>query len=150
MTKKTWGLVILGLLLATTYAWWFTDWINVPRIEIIKSDRPTRTPRPGQTVNPVAFSFDGHYRLTSVKVIRSAEADSKRNPQPLWHLRSSQGSEPTKGIIYGRPVPGMVQANTNERPARLQPATLYRLLIEAGRARGEVEFQPSLVEAGSP
>lgn len=148
MTTKTWILLVVALLLGSLHAYYFTDWINTPSIQITKANRPIRNPRWRASTLPITFTFDGHYQLTSVRVF-DAEAltDPGKAPtaKPLWHLVSKRGSEPVRGIAYGAPVRGMQPAVTNARPAQLQAGVKYRLLLQAGRARGELDFQPAPV-----
>jgi len=67
--------------------------------------------------------------------------------EPVWSLVSSSNSTPTKGIIYGLAIPGMT-AQTNPQP--LKPGLAYRLLVEAGSIKGEVDFKPPVLPAAAP
>jgi hypothetical protein len=141
MNKNTWVLVALAAFLGGVYAYYFTDWINTPAIQIIKADRPFRSPRSNAGVFPVSFTLDGKYELTDVSVYVASVYGTNRQATPLWHLVSPKGSEPSKGFIYGRPIPGMRPANTNVPPMKLVTGLKYRLIVKAGRARGEKEFE---------
>lgn len=146
MTKKTWTLLLLAALLGSVYAYYFTDWINTPRIQIIKSDRPVRSQRFRMNVYPITFTLDGRYELTSVRVFAANELATNKHAKPLWHLVAKDHSEPVKGFLYGQPIRGMQPAVTNARPQQLEPNVPYRLRLEAGRAKGEIDFQAAALE----
>jgi hypothetical protein len=87
--------------------------------------------------------LDGKYRLTSIKVVASEAYKTNKFALPVWHLVSTSNSVPTIGFIYGMTIQGMKPAKTNTRPERLEPNSVYRIILEAGRARGEDEFRTS-------
>ena len=148
MTRKSWLLLSFAIVLGGIYLYTFTDFIHPPRIQIIKSDRVLRQVRPGQTVYPVAFAFDGKYRLTMIRVFSANEYAVMRNrSHPLWALNAKKDGPPVKGFIYGNPVPGMQSATTNRGAQSLEAGTTYHLLVQAGRALGELDFQPAAVTA---
>jgi hypothetical protein len=151
MTRKTWFLLSFALFLGSLYLYYFTDWLNPPRIQIIKSDRVLRQLRPGQAVYPVAFLLNGKYHLTTVRVYAADDlAVRKKNPQPLWDLKPAKKSgPPIKGFIYGRPIPGMQPATTNRWARPLEPGTKYHLLVQAGRAKGEMDFQATAADTSA-
>ncbi len=150
MTKKTYVLLILAALLGAAYVYNFTDWINAPRIQIYESSRPIRFRRAAPNVYPVSFILDGHYKLTSVQVFAVADLGAQARPTPLWRLVSASNSVPTQGFFYGQRIRGMKPWRTNAPTKPLEPNVTYRLLVRAGRARGEVDFQPKPVAAESP
>ena len=136
-------LIILAILLASLYVCFFTDWINRPRIQIIAQTRPIQ-PR-GQTaqVYPVSFLLDGRYKLTSVKVVSPGALATNKFAPPLWYLVAFTNVPPCEGFLYGQRIPGMRPWMTNSRPNQLEPSTAYRLVVEAGRAKGQVDFRTS-------
>jgi hypothetical protein len=144
MTKKTWFLIVVAVLLGGIYAFSFTDWINVPAIQIIKSDRPLRSGRFQLPVHPIAFTFDGRYALTSLKIFEVNALATNKHAAPLWHMVAKSRSEPLKGFIYGLPIRGMKPAGTNADQAFLMPEVPYRLVVQAGRARGQIDFKATL------
>ena len=145
MPKKTWLLIAVAALLGAVYLYYFTDFINTPNIQIIKSDRPVRSARGRGGVFPITFTLDGRYELTAVKVIPLAEASTNKHVKPLWHLVAPKHSDPVKGFLYGQPIRGMQPAASNAAPAALEANTPYRLTVEAGRARGQIDFLASPV-----
>lgn len=146
MTKKAWFLLVLAALLGGAYAYYFTDWVNTPQIQIIKSDRPIRSGRSAQTVYPITFTLDGHYDLTAVKVVRVSDLSTNQNPLPLWELVATNKPAPSKGFFYGQRIPGLGAPGKNQRALPLEAGKTYRLLVKAGRARGQIDFQATPVE----
>ncbi|MBI2925601.1 MAG: hypothetical protein HYY24_07845 [Verrucomicrobia bacterium] len=150
MTKKTASLIVTLIVLAGLYLYYFTDWINPPHIQISAASRPVATVRPNWKVYPVTFALDGKYELTSVKVAAVAALQTNKHAKPLWHLVSKSNSVPTRGFAYGQPIRGMKPFLEGARPQPLEPGAPYRLLVEAGRARGQVDFVPvPLVKAAN-
>jgi hypothetical protein len=147
MTKKTYILLIVAAVLGGIYAWYFTDWIEPPRIQIYKSNRPNAPNRFSPDVLPVAFTLDGKYPLTSVEVLSVGDLATNKHPKPLWRLVTRSNSVPVKGFLYGQRIMGMSPAVTNARPQRLEPNVTYRLLVRAGRARGSLDFQAHALAA---
>jgi hypothetical protein len=148
MNKKSLATLALVITLCGLWVYYGTDWVSPPVIQIIKSNRPVRNPNRGGDVYPVAFSLDGKYALTKVWVISQRTARTNKNPTKLWHVVARTNAPPVKGFQYGQRIPGLSPALTNSRPARLQPGESYLLHIEAGRARGEIEFQAEALAPG--
>jgi hypothetical protein len=149
MTNKTWFLIAVAIVLGGIYAFSFTDWINVPAIQIIKSDRPLRNPRFQLPVHPIAFTFDGRYALTSLQIFEANALATNKHAKPIWHLvaKSRSRSEPVKGFVYGLPIRGMRPAVTNAPLVLLEPEVPYRLVVQAGRARGQLNFKATAAGA---
>lgn len=146
MTKKAWVLIVFAVVLGGVYAYNFTDWINTPRIQIIKSDRPIRSARFKSDVLPMTFTLDGRYDVTSVKVLSVDALATNKNARPLWHVVARPKPVPMKGFFYGQPIRGMQPAQTNSRPQALQAGPAYRLIVAAGRARGILDFKATPAE----
>jgi hypothetical protein len=117
------------------------DFFRRPIINITPSIRPGQVSRLNPDVYPVSFMLDGKYRLTTLKVITLADAKTNKYPRPIWHMISDSASSPTKIIIYGAPIKGMKPSIPKARPEPLQPDTPYRLILEAGKQRGQVDFK---------
>ena len=147
MFSKQTVLTILAILLAGIYVYFFTDWINRPRIQLIAQTRPIQPKGPAAKVYPVSFLLDGRYKLTSVKVVLLSGLATNKFTPPLWHLVAYTNVPSVEGFLYGQQIPGMRPWMTNARPQQLEPNTAYRLLLEAGRAQGQIDFHTSgLVE----
>lgn len=149
MTKKMYVLIavvaLVALVRVSYYLYYNTDLISHSRIQILKSNRPSFRTRFSPGVYPVMFMLDGEYKLTAVKVVPAAALATNKHPVALWRLVTKSNSPPLKGFYYGQPIPGMVPFQTNARPKGLQPNVTYRLFVEAGRARGELDFQAQAV-----
>ena len=147
MFSKQNVLILTAVVLAGLYVYYFTDWINLPRIQIIAQTRPIQPRGPVAQVYPVSFLLDGQYQLKSVKVVAVGAYETNKLTPPLWHLVAYTNVPPTEGFLYGQRLPGMRPWLTNARPQRLEPNTVYRLFVQAGRAKGQIDFHTSgLVE----
>ncbi|HNQ88417.1 MAG TPA: hypothetical protein PKM73_07385 [Verrucomicrobiota bacterium] len=146
MTKKAWYLIVLAALLGGLYVYDFTDWINTPTIQIIKSDRPIRMARFRSNVLPMTFTLDGRYDVSWVKVVPADALATNKNARPCWHLVAKPKPVPLKGFFYGQTIRGMQAAQTNSRPQALEAGRTYRLIVAAGRARGMLDFRATPAE----
>jgi hypothetical protein len=135
MRKKEIIWIGVLLVLSGVYIHFFTHWFEKREIGIAVSLRPSR--RADALVFPVAFTLDGDYKLTSLKVI--PQEGDKFNPQaiPVWHLVSDSNSVPTRAFRYGQPIRGMKPALKDVRPDPLTPGVVYRLVLTAGNLTGE-------------
>ena len=141
MNRTTVVLVSIAALLGGAYVYFFSDWFTSQRIQIIPQIRPVRSARGNPGVYPVSFTLDGKYRLTSVKVVEANAYKTNKFTAPVWHLISQSNSVPIPGFIYGQPIRGMKPSITNATPRRLQANMAYRLIVEAGKAKGEQDFK---------
>jgi hypothetical protein len=146
MTKKAIALLLVAAGLAGGYAWFGASWLRPSPIRIMYSTRPNPELRHAPGVAPVVFGLDQDYRLTSLKVIRLADLQAGAATSPLWHLVRDPDprNQPASlgSLIYGQRVPGLRPAPGLDPPAQpLEPNQAYRLLLEAGRARGQIDFQ---------
>ncbi len=91
-------------------------------------------------VAPLMFEFSRKLKLTSIKVISVDELRTNKFPHALWHMVTDSNSVPTKGFLYGMNVPGMRPALKGVVAEPLDPAQTYRLLLEAGSAKGQYDF----------
>ena len=145
MTRNSYVLIALAAVLGAAYAYFFTDWFAREAIQIIPQIRPSRASNPKRSGDtpatyPVSFSFDGKYKLTSVKVVSADDLKTNKYANPLWYLISDSNSAPTKAIVYGYPVKGMKPAIAQTRPEPLQPNIPYVLFVEAGKIKGQTNF----------
>ena len=106
-----------------------------------------RGPPSEGAVEPVSFTLDGRYRLSSIKVVELSAYLTNKYVTPVWHLISKTNSAPIRGFLYGMPIPGMAPAIPDSKPKNLTPNVAYRLFVEAGRAKGSQDFQTR--EAGN-
>lgn len=147
MNNKTLALLAIAALLAGVYAYYFTDWVKRPAIQIISQIRPGSPSPANPAVCTVAFTLDGEYPLKSLKVSAVDPRNPKRVGLPIWHLISDSNSMPIQGLIYGLPIAGMKAANTNRPAQPLEPEVTYRLFLEAGKAKGQKDFRTRRVNA---
>jgi hypothetical protein len=143
MFSKQTVLVLTAIVLAGVYVYFFTDWINTPHIQIIAQTRPIQPRGPVAKVYPVSFLLDGKYKLRSVKVVPLAAFETNKFTPPSWQLIAYTNVPLTEGFLYGQRIPGMRPWMTNAQPQRLEANTAYRLLVVAGRAKGQVDFRTS-------
>jgi hypothetical protein len=150
VTKKELSLVAFVFILAGVYVHYFTDWFKSRPIRIEHSIRPNLallSNRQGerastsQTAYIVSFALDREYKLTSVKVVAVSEVATNPDARPLWHLISDSKPVPTRGMAYGEPIAGMKPAASGAVPEPLKPNVDYRLLLEAGRRKGQRDFK---------
>jgi hypothetical protein len=138
MSKKNIFLVALVVVLAGLYVVYFTDWFRPKFIRIEHTVRSVSAG--GRELNNVTFSLHKDYRLTSLKVVSSAEYQTNDHTAALWHLVAEKGSTPVKGFAYGFAIPGMTPFVAGTEPYPLKSGVNYRLLLEARSVKGEHEF----------
>jgi hypothetical protein len=104
---------------------------------------PTGPPEASPLVEPangvahVTFSLDARYSLTSLRVLEVGPDGSRG--RIVWDLKGK--SRPLNGLIYGRNPAGMEPTTPDALAASLEPGTLYRLEVAAGRRKGTNVFQ---------
>ena len=146
MTPKAKVLLACAVLLAAAYVIFFTDLFRKPTMKILVKLTPGRAsaiPRPldSAPVYPVSFRLDRPYRLTSVKVVNTAEYATNKRVLPLWHMVSDSNSAPQQTIVYGAPrIPGMRTAVARAKPQPLEAGVQYTLLLDAGKIKGATNF----------
>ncbi len=151
--NRQFGLFIVALILCGAYLYFFTDLFRSKRaIEIYAQVRPSfpssrhgsrdrNAEKPPTETDPVTFTLDDDYRLTELKVVEAEDFKTNKYPHALWHLISDSNSVPTKGIVYGMKIRGMKPSSPRGRAEPLHTNTVYMLLIEAGKQKGEVNFK---------
>jgi hypothetical protein len=140
MTKQTWTLLALVAVLGALYAARFTDFGRKQRIQINVVIRPFMPNAGPDDVLPILFGLDYDRALTRVQVTPIAELTNAR-PKHVWQLGAKKSSEFVRGFAYGDKIPGM-EFVAGVSPTRLQAGVTYHLEVEAGRAKGEVDFTP--------
>ena len=90
----------------------------------------------------VLFEMLNPYKLTSLKVIQ-VETNKLNAPEHiLWHLVSTNGSDPVKTFFYGRNIQGMASYLPGVNAEPLSPHVKYRLDLEAAdKLKGSLDFQ---------
>jgi hypothetical protein len=145
MTKSTVTLIVVLVLMAGAYVYWFTDWFQPATIQILAQVRPSRAVQPGApgyvATYPVSFAFDRKLRLTELKVLSVDDETTNKYPHPVWHMISDSNSIPTKAIIYGQWLRGMKPKVPHARPEPLLPDVKYRLYVGAGKLKGQIDFK---------
>ncbi len=76
-----------------------------------------------------------------MKVVPVDEFETNKYVHPIWNLFAETNSVPTKGIIYGYSISGMKPVLPKGKAEPLQPNIKYRLLVEAGKRKGQADFQ---------
>ena len=142
MHKKNLWLALLLIVLATTYAIFFSGWFTKPAILIHYTARPSGfAMRQRRDMPPiVTFGFDISYRLSELKVVAVADLSTNASPQPLWHLITDSNSLPVESFRYGQPIRGMRPAVPGAHPLPLEPNQLYRLFVRSGKMKGQRDF----------
>jgi hypothetical protein len=138
MNKKNITLIVVALVLAGVYAVFFTDWFQPRIIQISHTSRPART---GAAANQITFGLGDDYSLTEIKVVPLDASQTNKFAQPVWHLVSDEGSDDVNQFHYGENINGMDPAVAGALPEPLQPGVTYRLIVTAGRAKGQHDFQ---------
>jgi hypothetical protein len=139
MTKKEATLIALLVGVGCVYIIFFTNWFVKKQIVITPSLRPATGK--GAAVLPVIFKLDGEYKLTNVKVVPLDSENFQPQALAAWHLVAQSNSEPTRMIVYGKPIPGMQPALKGTQPEPLDPNVIYRLDVAAGPLTGTVDFR---------
>ncbi|HEY5044181.1 MAG TPA: hypothetical protein VIK53_19595 [Verrucomicrobiae bacterium] len=106
-----------------------------PAVQFVTPGDPGAKPR---TVYVTSIALDREYPLTSIEVLRVGDLPDNKPGFPLWHLVGK--SAPTRSLVYGNAPAGMTPYVSGARPTPLEPGVAYRILIEAGRLRGQHDF----------
>ncbi|MBA4146520.1 MAG: hypothetical protein H0X66_00275 [Verrucomicrobia bacterium] len=138
MSKKNIFLVLVLVALGALYIVYFTDLFEKPVISISARPRVARASSGNQY--SVSFSFDRRCELTEIKVVSVSELETNKYARAYWHMISDTNSAPVKGILYGENLKGMKPKIPKMKPEPLAPGQKYRLMIEAGKNKGQVDF----------
>ncbi len=140
MTKKNLLLVLFAIALAVVYAVWFTDWFRPATVQIFHTNRDLRRNARRGGLPSLIFAVNYPLRFTEVKVVPLAGYESNKDVLPLWHLVSDSNSVPVKAFSYGQLIRGMRPAIKGVRAEPLETNVTYRLLVTAGKIKGEHDF----------
>lgn len=138
INKKNIMLIAIALVLAGIYAVFFTDWFQPKVIHISHTPRPTRT---GAATKSITFGLGDDYSLTEVEVIPLSALQTNKLAQPVWHLVSDEGSDDVNQFSYGDKINGMDPAVAGAQPEPLLSGVTYRIIVTAGRVKGQHDFQ---------
>ncbi|MBL9174277.1 MAG: hypothetical protein JNL10_12135 [Verrucomicrobiales bacterium] len=145
MTKKPWTLISVALALGALLVFRLDFW-RMRQIQINASVRPHAPNAAPDDPLPIIFGLDQDWKLTGLRVMPVSELSNAR-PKMVWNLVSKSGSTPTRAFMYGDAIQGM-QAAPGVTLVPLIPGVVYRMELEAVRARGQVDFTPQA--AGEP
>lgn len=135
--KKNLALISVAVVLAVIYVIFFTNWLRPKVMHISHTTRPLG--RGGQPI--LMFGLAGRYQVTEIKVVPAAEWQTNKLAQPLWHLVSTNKSEPLNHFIYGQNIRDMQPEVKGSRAAPLTTNVIYRILVSAGATKGWDDFQ---------
>jgi hypothetical protein len=145
MTKKNLVLIFLALALAAAYAIWFTDWFRPATLQIFHTSRNLRPNLRrgggGGALPSLIFGSNRQLRITEIKVVSLTGLATNKNVVPLWHLVSDSNSVPLNAFSYGQFIGGMRPAMKGVRPESLETNVTYRLIVSAGKIKGEHDFE---------
>jgi len=99
-----------------------------------------RGPADTRRGNPVVFSFDKHYRFSSIKIFVAADMATNKYPHAIWDLVSESNSAPTASFVYGSRIPGMSPAVKGAWADPLEPGVKYRLVVQIGDRQAQHDF----------
>jgi hypothetical protein len=160
MRKRELFWIVVLILTGWAYVHFFSGWGEQPKMVVTASLRPSMNrggsgmrrggpARDGQarggvdmgTNFPVLFELLNPYKLTSLKVVEVETNQAKAPEHILWHLVSTNGSDPVKTFFYGRVIQGMDPYLPGVTAEALLPNVMYRLDLEAGKVKGSTTFQ---------
>ncbi|HZI31526.1 MAG TPA: hypothetical protein VFF11_04240 [Candidatus Binatia bacterium] len=142
MTKKNWFLVGTAGALLVVYVIFFTNWFQPQTVKIFHTSRNVHARAVRGAADPnLIFGLGQRLRLTDIKLMPLAEFQSNPKALPLWHLVSDSNSVPVKSFFYGQFIRGLRPAVPGTHPQPLSTNVTYRLIVEAGKIRGEHDFE---------
>ena len=138
MNRRLQIALVTTLIAGAIFAYFHFDFGGEKKIHIMHRKGPI----PGRwgNRNPILFMLDKTYPLTSVKVVNVADELTNKYPHAYWHLMASNYAD-AKEITYGFPIRGMHPEVPKTRAEPLQPDVDYKLIVEAGKWKGEYVFQ---------
>jgi hypothetical protein len=145
MTKKDIWLSAILLTLVVVYACFFTNWFTPKTIKIFDTSRHmirrARRNRGDADLPYVLFGMEGRFRLTEVRVVPLDNYKTNTDTPPVWHLVSDSNSVPVQQFVYGQRIWGMKPAFAGAEPEDLQTNVTYRLIVSAGKIKGQHDFE---------
>jgi len=143
MAKKTWLLIGVAVVLAAAYVVFFTDWFQPQTVRIFHTNRNNVRSRfaQGAGLPNLLFGLNRSLKLTEIKVVPLAVYQTNSNVLPVWHLISDSNSVPLKVFSYGQFIRGLKPAVAGTHAQPLSNSVTYRLLVTAGKIKGEHDFE---------
>jgi hypothetical protein len=141
MTKKNLLLILFAIALAVVYAVWFTDWFRPATVQIFHTSRDLHRDARRDGLPSLIFGVNHPLRFTELKVVPLAGFEANKDVLPLWHLVSDSNSVPVKAFSYGQFIRGMRPAIKGVRAEPLETNVTYRLIVTAGKIKGEHDFE---------
>ena len=136
MNARNWTFVGAAVLLVALSAYLFTDWFSAAPIRIGSRIFPGR----GAGADRIVFYLDREYKLTSIKVLVEATADSDPKAATMWQLAAATNSAPVTDFGYGERIKGMKIPLGMDNAKPLKAGVQYRLLVAAGSKVGTFGF----------
>ena len=142
MTKKNWLLIGVAVVLAAVYVVYFTAWFQPRSVTIFHISRGV-SPRWAQSAGlpNLLFGLNRELKLTEIKVVVCEAYQTNHNVLPLWHLVSASNSVPLKTFSYGQSIRGLKPLVSGTHAQPLSNNVIYRLLVTAGKIKGEHDFK---------
>ena len=141
MNTKNWFLVGFVTLLALAYVVFYTNVFKRQSIGIFHTVRVAQLKNVSAGSNPsLVFGLSGRFKLTEIKLIAPGLPEITGQSLPLWHLVTSSNSVPIKSFFYGEHIRGLKPAVPGSSPEPLATNVPYRLIVNAGKIRGEHDF----------
>ena len=145
MTKKNWLMIIVLLVLAGVYIFYFTDLFKPKVIHITSTSRAIRSrfrnAAGGSEPVPVIFNLEPPGRLTEIKVVLLSGWQTNQNTLPVWHLIADANAVPLKYFVYGQHIRGLKPEVPGANAEPLVPGVMYRLFVTAGSVKGQHDFE---------
>jgi hypothetical protein len=145
MNKKQIWLIAALVVVATVYVCFFTNWFKPKTIRIFDTSRQTmrraRHNRGNADLPYILFGMEGNFKLTEIKVVPLASFQTNSGTPPVWHLVSDSNSPPVQQFTYGQRIRGMKPAFAGAEPENLQTNVMYRLIVSAGKTKGQHDFE---------
>ncbi len=143
MTKKNWFLIGTAIVLLLVYVCFFTRWFQPQTIKIFHTIRNLhpRVTRRSEGMPNLIFGFNQRLKVTEIELFNLADFQTNSKTLPLWHLVSNSNSIPIKSFFYGQRIRGLKPFVPGARPQSLTTNVAYRLIVEAGKLKGEHDFE---------
>jgi hypothetical protein len=142
MDKKSQILIGFAVVLAAVYIVFFTNWFKPQTVNIFHTTRYVSYRRSTSGTMPeLMFGLNQKLSLTEITLVSLAASQTNSVNVPLWHLVSSSNSTAVKSFFYGQYIRGLKPAVPGSRPQPLTTNVPYRLIIEAGKVKGQHDFE---------